>query len=1276
MAEDEHILLITMHHIVSDEWSMGIFLNELNTLYGAFRQGQADPLPELEVQYADYAVWQRQLLEGEMLQQQAEYWKGALAGAPALLELPWDHARPAQQNYSGGFSPLELEETLLIGLKELSRRHGATLFMTLLGGWAALMGRLSGQEEVVIGIPVANRGRVEIEKLIGFFVNTLAVRVNVSGSQTVGELLEQTKRQALVAQQHQDIPFEQVVEQVNPPRSLAHSPLFQVMFAWQNVLEGRLEFPEVEIEALPAGSVKAKFDLSLSLQETGGRITGGVGYATALFEATTIERYQGYFRRLLAAMVADAGQPVEQIQLMSVEERRQVLHEWNTESEYLGEKCLHELVEEQVARTPDVVAVVYEDLSLTYAALNSRANQLAHYLRNLGVKPDARVAICMERGLEMIVALLAVLKAGGAYVPLGTDYPRERLGFILKDSLPVAVLTQGHLTSKFSDCTVGLPVLDLKNEDAPWRSLSESNLHPEVSRVNPQNLAYIIYTSGSTGRPKGVLVEHRSVVNLFIGLRDSVYRSDATSILRVAMNGPLTFDTSVKQLIQLLRGSMLDIVPEEIRYDSTALLAFLRDRNVEVFDCTPSQLRFLLDAGLLGKASPSLKRVLVGGEPIDQSMWKSMLDSSSIGFFNLYGPTECTVDACVCEVSSSLRPSIGRPIPNARVYILDGTGQTVPAGVTGELYIGGTGVARGYLNSAELTAERFVPDPYSGEIGVRMYRTGDLGRWLDDGNIEYLGRNDYQVKIRGFRIELEEIEARLKEHPGIGQAVVIAREDAPGDKRLVAYYTTAPGGDAEAEAIEAERLRSYLLASLPEYMVPAAYVRMESLPLTPNGKLDRKGLPAPDSEAYARRRYEAPQGEMETAMAAIWAEVLKLERVGRGDNFFELGGHSLLAVRVLNRVQSQLGKQMKLTDLFVYPVLAELVGKLSAAGRWELPPMTRTERGEHLPLSFAQQRLWFLGQMEGGSEAYHVPLRMRMRGALDAGALRRALDRIVVRHEVLRTTFAVVEGEPVQRIQPVEQARFELREEDLRERGETGEELARQIEEEAERAFDLANGPLIRGQLLQVAEDEHILLITMHHIVSDEWSMGIFLNELNTLYGAFRQGQADPLPELEVQYADYAVWQRQLLEGERLQQQAEYWKGALAGAPALLELPWDHARPAQQNYSGGLSPIDLEESLLIGLKELSRRHGATLFMTLLGGWAALMGRLSGQEEVVIGIPVANRGRVEIEKLIGFFVNTLAVRVNVSGSQTVGELLERRRGMALGPSSIRIFRLSG
>ena len=635
-------------------------------------------------------------------------------------------------------------------------------------------------------------------------------------------------------------------------------------------------------------------------------------------------------------------------------------------------------------------------------------------------------------------------------------------------------------------------------------------------------------------------------------------------------------------------------------------------------------------------------------------------------------PTEDTTYSTYILRQKNTLASIGRPIANTQIYILDQHHRVQPIGVAGELHIAGDGLARGYLNRRELTQEKFVANPF--DAGTWMYKTGDLARWLEDGTIQYLGRIDTQVKVRGFRIELGEIEACLTGHPQVREAVVIAREDTPGDKRLLAYYRVEERSEG-SEGVAAEALRAYVAERLPEYMVPAAYVRLESLPLTPNGKLDRKGLPAPDSEAYARRRYEAPEGEMETAMAAIWAEVLKLERVGRRDNFFELGGHSLLAVRAVSRVQSQLGKQMKLTDVFTYPVLAELVRKLSAAGRWELPRVSRTERGERLPLSFAQQRLWFLGQMEGGSEAYHVPLQVRLRGALDVEALRRALDRIVARHEVLRTTFAVMEGEPVQRIQAVEQARFELREEDLGERAETSGELARRIQEEAGRPFDLGSGPLIRGQLLQMAEDEHVLVITMHHIVTDEWSMGIFLNELNTLYGAYREGQGDPLPELEVQYADYAVWQRQLIEGERLQQQAEYWKGALVGAPALLELPWDHARPAQQNYSGGLSPIELEETLLIGLKELGRRHGATLFMTLLAGWAALMGRLSGQEEVVIGIPVTNRGRAEIEKLIGFFLNTLAVRINVSGLQTVGGLLEEVKREYCWGKRIRIFRLS-
>ena len=627
-------------------------------------------------------------------------------------------------------------------------------------------------------------------------------------------------------------------------------------------------------------------------------------------------------------------------------------------------------------------------------------------------------------------------------------------------------------------------------------------------------------------------------------------------------------------------------------------------------------------------------------------------------------PLRNLCDVATEEVAKHL--PIGRPIANTRIYILDGQGEPVPIGVAGELYIGGAGVARGYLNRPELTAERFLADPFAGQAGARMYKTGDLGKWLADGTIEFLGRNDLQVKIRGFRIEPGEIEACLAEHAGVREAVVIAREDTSGDKRLVAYYTWAESsdqGEAGLGAVNAEELRAHLAARLPEYMVPAAYVRLPALPLTPNGKLDRKALPVPEGEAYAARGYEAPQGEIETTLAAIWADVLQVEQVGRHDNFFELGGHSLLAVRLIERMRRS-GLQVDVRALFATPVLAELARGLASAVPTELPPITRVERGERLPLSFAQQRLWFLAQMEGVSQAYHIPFGLRLQGQLDRPALRRGLDRILARHEALRTTFASVDGEPLQRIIPEEDSRFYLPEHDLRQHSDVEGELQRLIQQEACTAFNLEAGPLIRGRLIRHGEDEHTLLISMHHIVSDGWSMGVLINELSTLYSAFVRGEADPLPELEVQYADYAVWQRKWIEGDILQQQADYWQTTLSGVPALLELPADHARPAQQDYSGAFVGLMLDEELTAGLKELSKRHGTTLYMTLLAGWATLLARLSGQQEVVTGTPVANRGRSELEGLIGFFVNTLTLRLDVSGSPTVSELLARVKSQAL------------
>jgi len=883
VAEDEYVLLITIHHVVTDEWSIGIFVHELNSLYAAFREGQADPLPELELQYADYAAWQRKWMEGDGIPKaQARYWKESLAGAPALLELPWDHARPAQQNYTGGLSRFELEESLVIELKELSRRHGATLFMTLLGGWAALMGRLSGQEEVVIGIPIANRGRAEIKNLIGFFVNTLAVRVNVSGSQTVGELLEQTKRQALAAQQHQDIPFEQVVELVNPPRSLSHTPLFNVMFAWQNGVEGKLEFPGVEIEVLPAGSVKANFDLTIFLQETGKRITGALEYATSLFEAKTVTRYLGYFRRLLEGMVVDEGQRVNQLSMLSKTERQQFFNESNgTAVGCPKEKCVHQLFEEQVEKAPEAIAVMYEDQVLSYGELNRRANQLAHYLRKMGVKPDTRVGICVERGMEMMVGLLGILKAGGAYVPLDPSYPAERLRFMLEDSGPAVVLTQAHLRSLFSDMASRLPSVDLRDAE-DWRNGPENNL--ESIDLTSQHLAYVIYTSGSTGLPKGVMVEHRAVSNRMtaLGIQYQVCAQD-----RLLQFASINFDQSVEEIFcAVLSGATLVLRTDAWLAGAKEFWALCARNAVSILDLPTRFWHQILDDGSM-RIPEGIRLVIIGGEAVDCKTLSTWFKRKNYKpkLLNTYGPTEATIVASVHEVTvdASRWQSIGRPVVDSCIYVLDKNEEPVPVGVVGELYIGGRGVARGYLNHPELTAERFVADPFSGEAWSRMYKTGDVGRRLGDGNIEFVGRNDFQVKVRGFRIELGEVEARLVEHGGVREAVVMVQEHEGGEKRLVAYYTEIAALNQTGAG--PKELRAFLLGRLPDYMVPAAYVRMESLPLTPNGKLDRKALPAPDSDAYARHVYEAPQGEMERAMAGIWAEVLKLERVGRGDNF-------------------------------------------------------------------------------------------------------------------------------------------------------------------------------------------------------------------------------------------------------------------------------------------------------------------------------------------------------------------------------------------------------
>ncbi|HEX8360313.1 MAG TPA: amino acid adenylation domain-containing protein, partial [Longimicrobium sp.] len=1249
LADDDHVLLGTMHHIVSDGWSTGVLTHELGALYAAYASGGEDPLPPLEVQYADYAAWQREWVEGEVLQRQADYWTAALAGAPELLELPADHARPALQDHAGAHVALELDEELTSALKALSRRQGTTLYMTLLAGWAAVLGRLSGQDDLVVGTPMANRGRREIEGLIGFFVNTAALRLDLSGAPSVAELLGRVKETALGAQQHPDLPFEQVVERVQPARSMSHTPLFQVMFTWQNAPQGGLELPGLAVSVADEAGHAAKFDLTLNLQEADGRIAGGVVYATSLFERHTVERHIGYLRRVLEAMAADEEQSIAHLPLLSDAERWQVLEGWNaTDAEYPADTCLHEILERQAEATPGAVAVAYEGEHLTYAELNARANRLAHYLRGRGVGPDSRVGFCVDRSLEMMVGLFAVMKAGGAYVPLDPGYPADRLRYMLRDSEPVVLLAQGSLSGVVDGLTAGLevPVLDLQ---APvWESCPDTD--PERGALTPDHLAYVIYTSGSTGMPKGVMVPHRGVVNVVTWMQATFGVGAGDSVLQKT---PISFDASIRELFSpMMAGARLVMARPGGHKDPGYLVDVIRREGITSMHFVPSMLQVFLEHPEVTSCT-TLRQVVCGGEALPTALVRELNERlPGVAAWNVYGPTEAAVDvtARACDrLDAGVRVPLGRPMANVRLYVLDAWGEPVPAGVPGELHIAGVQVARGYLNRPELTAERFVADPFA---GGRMYRTGDLARWRADGTLEYLGRNDGQVKVRGFRIELGEIEARLREHPAVREAVVVARGDAAGDARLVAYCVGA--------GVEVEALRTHLGERLPEHMAPAAYVWLDALPLTPNGKLDRRALPAPDAGAFSVREYEAPVGEMEAALAGIWAELLGVERVGRNDHFFELGGHSLRAVQVVSRVRQVLGIELALGDVFTRPVLADFARPLDTAARTSLPAIVPAGRTGPLPLSFAQQRLWFLEQMGGVGTAYHIPARLRLRGELDRDALIAAMDRIVERHEALRTTFHAVGGEPEQLIAPAGESGFALVEHDLTLAPDAAAELERLAAEEACAPFDLQRGPLARGRLVRMAADEHVLLVTMHHIVSDGWSTGVLTHEVGTLYGAFRRGDEDPLPALPVQYADYAAWQRRWVGEE----QAEYWTRTLAGAPELLEIPADRPRPAVQDPAGAFAALELGEELTSALRALAQRQGATLFTTLMSAWATVLGRLAGQDDVVVGTPTANRGRAEIEGMIGFFVNTLALRLDLSGSPTVAELMERVKERAL------------
>ncbi|MBV9773817.1 MAG: amino acid adenylation domain-containing protein, partial [Gemmatimonadetes bacterium] len=1118
LTDDDHVLMFTMHHVVSDGWSTRVLVREVSTFYAAYSRGEEPRLPELPVQYADFALWQRRWLSGETLQAQIDYWKRQLSGAPPLLEIPVDHPRSTGQSPRAQTFGFRISPEVSDRLRGLSRREGTTLFMTLLAGWQALLARYAGQEELVVGTPIAGRNRTELEGLIGFFVNMLPLRGDLSEDPSWAELLGRVREATLGAYEHQDLPFERLVEELAVERSLTHSPVFQVIFTLDQA--GRdgheLELGGLALEPFGRGEKIAKFDLDLVFTEGGEALDAALVYRAALFDVGTIERMAGHLQALLETMAAEPGQRVSALSLLRGAERDQVLQAWNATVAEYRQALVHEQFAEQAARTPHAPAVQSGEEVLRYAELDARSNRLAHHLRSLGVGPDTRVGVCLRRTPELIVALLGVLKAGGAYVPLDPAYPAERIAYLLEDAAVPVLLTEAALLARLPTSAAETVCVD---RDAP--RITACPREAPAAGVSPENLAYVIYTSGSTGRPKGVGVEHRNVAALLGWLSGQIGSEERSAVLA---STSMSFDVSVAECFDTLCGGGTLVLVE----NALELASIPAGTEVRLACMVPTAAAELLRSG---RIPASLRTLNLAGEALPDALAQGLLEAGVERVVNLYGPTEVTVYSTFREVERGA-PSvtIGRPLANLHAYVLDERLNPVPVGVPGELCIGGKQVARGYLGRPALTAERFVPDPFSGEAGARMYRTGDRVRWTAMGELEYLGRLDQQVKVRGFRIELREIEATLLELPQVCDAVALLREDTPGEKRLVAYVVPQHGGRASAA-----ELREELGARLPDYMVPSVFVALEHLPVTANGKVDRRALPAP--QVGVETTYVAPRTEIEELLCTIWLEVLRPGGearpglLGIEENFFELGGHSLLATRVVSRVREVFGVEVPLRALFETPTVAGLAGRIEAlrrAGAGAAPPVERVPREGRggLPLSFAQHRLWLVDRLDPHSVAYNLPGALRLRGVLDVGVLRASLNALVARHETLRTVFAERGGEPIQVIHPP--APVALAELDLRglQEARRVEEAWRLASEEALRPFDLERGPLLRSTLLRLADDDHVLLYTLHHVVSDGWSTQVLVGEVSALYGAYSRGEEPRLPELPVQYADFAVWQR------------------------------------------------------------------------------------------------------------------------------------------------------
>ena len=1332
-AAPEHVLLLLLHHIAGDGWSLGPLARDLSAFYRARRLGTAAALPALLVQYADYTLWQRAVLGGEgeaesALGRQLAYWKQTLKDLPEGIELPADRARPAVASHRGGRLEFVIPAALHRALAELARGAGASLFMVLQGALAALLSRLGCGQDIAIGSPVAGRSDAALDDLIGFFVNTLVLRTDVSGNPSFQELIGRVRSANLAAYGHAELPFERLVEVLNPARSLSRHPLFQVMLAFESEASGAAGLDLEGLKAIPqpVATASAKFDLSVGLIErraAGGEpagISGVLEYATDLFDEGSVAALGRRLVRLLEAAVAQPDRAIGALEILEAAERTTILRSWNDTTRALPETVevggkhqpttLPWLFAAQALRTPHATAVVFEDRTLTYAELDAHSNRLAQHLRSLGVGPDVLVGVCAERSLELVVGLLGILKAGGAYLPLDPEYPAERLADMMADAGLGLVLTQEALPARLPlrpDVTAVL--LDRPQDWGGAARLDEAELGElGGSDLAPGDLAYMIYTSGSTGRPKGAANTHEGLHNRLAWMQAAYGLGAEDAVLQKT---PFSFDVSVWEFFwPLITGARLVMAKPGVHREPVRLLEAIRRQAITTLHFVPSMLQAFvehLSAVLEAPAAcGSLKRLICSGEALSAELRDQVGRLlPKVQLENLYGPTEAAIDVTrwSCADDHSREVPIGRPIWNTRAYVLDAGLQAVPAGVVGELYIAGVGLARGYLNRSGLTAERFVADPhgglFGGTAGDRMYRTGDLARWRADGVLEFLGRADAQVKLRGFRIEPGEIEAVLLAEASVAAAAVVARSEAGSGAglgpRLIGYVVARKdqdGGVAGAP-LDLGSLRAALAHKLPDYMVPSALVELEALPLTPNGKLDRRALPAP--EVLAGRGYRGPRTAQEELLCSLYAEVLGVGRVGIDDNFFELGGHSLLAVRLISRLRAVLGVEVAIRSLFEAPSVEALAQRLSQASRAERAPLIVQGRPTEIPLSDAQRRLWFLDRLEGasgggemaggaaagglsrGSATYVIPLAVRLSGELDRGALEGALNDLIGRHESLRTRFPERHGVPRQEIVEASAARLALQPSTVR-----AAELSGALTAAAGVGFDLARELPLRAHLIAIAPEdgvdggglaaaapEHVLLLLLHHIAGDGWSLGPLARDLSAFYRARRLGTAAALPALLVQYADYTLWQRAVLGGEgeaesALGRQLAYWKQTLKDLPEGIELPADRARPAVASHRGGRLEFVIPAALHRALAELARGAGASLFMVLQGALAALLSRLGCGQDIAIGSPVAGRSDAALDDLIGFFVNTLVLRTDVSGNPSFQELIGRVRSANL------------